>query len=144
MLNWRVFVIAATGALAGAVLAGCAPQHIQPEEQTLLVTPPDTLSMYKLAGRLGMTVTSHSPSMVSLHDGRNSVVIFAGPEGRLYVNGQAVAAQGAVSPANGLLFVPLGYEPAIRAASPGGGAQAPAPDPAARRADGARREAGRD
>ncbi len=114
-------------ALAMALLAGCAPQPTQRGHE-LLPSPPDTVSMYKLAGRLDMAVTSHSATMVSMHDGRNSVVIFAGPEGRLYVNGQHLAAvQGSVARANGILFIPIDYEPAIRGELP---PPAPPPPPA--------------
>ncbi|MCJ7544554.1 MAG: N-acetylmuramoyl-L-alanine amidase [Phycisphaerae bacterium] len=113
-MTWRTAVFAALAAV-GAVSTGCAPPLIQ-EDHGLLLTQPDTLSTYKLAGRLDMTVTSQSPTMVSLHDGRNSVVIFAGPEGRLYVNGRHIAAaRGSVARANGMLFVPVSYEPVIRA-----------------------------
>lgn len=118
----------------GMVFAGCAPVGIQ-DDHGLLLTPPDTISMYKLAGRLDMTVTSHSPTMVSMHDGRNSVVIFAGPEGRLYVNSRHLAGvRGSVARANGMLFVPVGYEPAIRAElrpPPPRPVPLPAPEPAA-------------
>jgi N-acetylmuramoyl-L-alanine amidase len=102
-------------ALAGAIVGGCVPPQTPPGHE-LLLTPPDVVSVYKLAGRLDMNVTAHSPTMVSLYDGRNSVVIFAGTEGPVYVNGQRLTApQGSVVRTNGMLFVPVEYEPAIRA-----------------------------
>lgn len=132
-MTWKTVVCVGVTVL-GTVLAGCVPAPASKGHE-LLLTPPDTVSMYKLAGRLGMTVTGHSATMVSLHDGHNSVVIFAGPEGRLYVNGQHLsAAQGSVARANGMLFVPVSYEPAIRAQLrpvPPPRVPAPLPGPAA-------------
>jgi N-acetylmuramoyl-L-alanine amidase len=128
-LTWRV-IAAGLLALAGSAVTGCVLPPT-PNGDALLLTPPDTLSAYKLAGRLDMSVTSQSATMVSLFDGRNSVVIFAGTEGRLYVNGQRLAApEGSVAPAHGMLFIPVDYEPAIRAElRPAPRRVIPAPDP---------------
>jgi N-acetylmuramoyl-L-alanine amidase len=71
--------------------------------------------MYSLADRLGMIVTDYSSTMVAMRDDRNSVVLFAGPEGRAYVNGRPVPAPvGGVIRADGMLFIPISYESAIR------------------------------
>ncbi len=101
--------------LGGIALTGCAtPKPFEPSDSVLL-TPADTISMYSLAGRLGMIVTDSSPTMVAMRDDRNSVVIFSGPEGKAYVNGRAVPAPvGGVVRADSMLFVPISYEPAIR------------------------------
>lgn len=109
---WKV-----TAALLGAaMLAGCAGAKPVRTDYDTILTPADTVSMYALAGRLGMIVTEHSATMVAMRDNRNSVVIFSGPLGQAYVNGKAVLAPtGGVVRADGMLFIPISYEPAIRA-----------------------------
>lgn len=111
----RMMASLALAAFAGMVLTGCTlPQPYTGHR--VLQTPADTISTYKLAGRLGMTLTEQTPTMTAMHDGRNSVVFFPGPPDRLYVNGQRITAlAGTVSRANGMLFFPLEYEYAVRA-----------------------------
>jgi N-acetylmuramoyl-L-alanine amidase len=97
------------------VPAGCAKNKQLQADNGVLLTPPDTISMYSLADRLGMIISDRSDTLVALRDDRNSVVIFAGPDGRAFVNGKAIAAPtGGVVRADGMLFIPISYEPAIR------------------------------
>ena len=105
-------------ALAGMLLTGCTFNQLRAEHADLQ-TPADTISTFKLAGRLGMGVTERTATMVAMSDGRNSVVFFPGPPDRLYVNGQSITAlAGTVSRTNGMLFFPVEYEYAIRSKLP--------------------------
>jgi N-acetylmuramoyl-L-alanine amidase len=124
--------------LGGVALAGCARTTPFEASESVLLTPSDTINMYSLASRLGMIVSDYSSTMVAMRDDRNSVVLFSGPEGRAYVNGQAVPAPtGGVVRADGMLFIPVSYEPAIRAqmrgpvARPAAAAPFPTPRPTA-------------
>ena len=103
--------------LTSCVLTGCNGGKELATQNGVLITPPETISTFRLAGSLGMAVTDQSAKMVSMRDEHNTVVIFADPGGQAYVNGKAVAQPaGGVVRADGVLFVPVSFEPAIRAA----------------------------
>jgi len=109
--KWTVLFVMA----AGMALAGCAKNQKIQADNGVLLTPPDTISMYALAERLGMIVSDRSDTLVAFRDDHNSVVIFTGTDGRAFVNGKAVPSPtGGVVLADGILFIPISYESAIR------------------------------
>ncbi|MBN1488534.1 MAG: N-acetylmuramoyl-L-alanine amidase [Phycisphaerae bacterium] len=70
-------------ALALFVGGGCA--HLRPEPVPI---PKHYLPSETFASRLGLRVQQQGPSFVTLTDHRNTITIFTGPAGRIYVNGE--------------------------------------------------------
>ncbi len=103
--------------LIAFALSGCDGGGNINTHNGVLIAPGETISMYSLAGRLDMVVTDRSAKMVSMRDDHNTVVIFADPGGQAYVNGEPLGQPiGGVVRSDGVLFVPVGFEPAIRSA----------------------------
>jgi len=93
----------------------------QPEESGV--------ALHRLATRLGLTVTERGETYAALEDGRNTVLLFAGPSGRAYVNGRRVGREGETTRTASGFHVAERLESEIRAAL-GGGRTAPAIPPA--------------
>lgn len=66
--------------------------------------PPGSISVYQLAGRLGMRVVESSETSATLCSGRNTVTLFADPGGAVYVNGQPAPSRGPVTSVSHMLF----------------------------------------
>jgi N-acetylmuramoyl-L-alanine amidase len=110
----RSFSKAALAGLLGIVLAGC-DHPIQIDEERVPV-PEGTVSVYGLAGRLGMRVDQSGRSLACLAGPFDRILVLGSPGSQVYVNGRAVGPQGQVRAVEDLLFVPLALEPEIRAA----------------------------
>lgn len=113
---WRaglLVLVASTMLLAG----GCAwldPVHAYHQET--ISQPRNTLSVYQLAGMLGMKVSEVSAATATLQDARNTVLLLGDPTGQAYVNGQPVGPGGGYAMAEGVLFVPRTAVEPIRSA----------------------------
>jgi N-acetylmuramoyl-L-alanine amidase len=81
-----------------------------------VAVPPGTISIYSLAGRLGLRVEQSSRSLASLAGPANRVLILGQPDSRVYVNGRVVGEAGQMHVVDDTLFVPLSMEPLIRSA----------------------------
>jgi len=113
--------------LVGLVAGGCEqPNGILAEHHQAVAAPLGSISVYQLAGRLDMSVSSSSSGNAVLRDRRNTVMLFAEPTGQVFVNGRKVSYQGRITPVSEMLFVPDGLtgriRPHLRAIGP-----APAP-----------------
>ena len=96
-------------------LAGCDQAYdISSGGDDRLAAPLNTISIYQLAGRLNMSVTNSTSVMATLNNSANVVMIFADPEGQVFVNGSPVGKSGGIDPAGGVLFVPVRVEADIR------------------------------
>lgn len=101
---------------AAAVLAaGCGdPNAVGPGHQRI-DAPAWTISVYQLAGRLGLRVVSSGTSFAQLAGPGNAVSIFPEPTPAVYVNGARLAAPGAIRVTGSTIFVDDGLAPLVRA-----------------------------
>jgi N-acetylmuramoyl-L-alanine amidase len=96
--------------LAVSLLAsagGCAWLNpVNAYHQETIPQPRGTLSVYQLAGMLGMKVTDVSATSATLQDPRNTVLLLGDPGGQAYVNGRPVGPTGGYEVSDSTLFVP--------------------------------------
>jgi len=99
------------------LLAGCEPakKQVHPAHQRL-EAPPNTISVFQLAGRLKLEVASNSASFAHLMRPPNSVTIFPDPGGAIFVNGGRLLCQGQILVTDSTIFVPDSAEQVIREA----------------------------
>jgi N-acetylmuramoyl-L-alanine amidase len=97
------------------LLAGCTEPYVSTGNE-IVAAPPDSISVYKLAGALGLSVAKSSGALAVLRDGRNTVTIYGDPGGQVFVNARPVGPRGGIAPVAGMLFVPSDRLPAIRGA----------------------------
>lgn len=99
-----------------ATLAGCDVNGFHSTGGAVVTAPVNTISVYQMAGRLGLRVRKISARMATLGNDANTVVVFADPNGQAFVNGKPVGSSGGISPAGNILFLPVTLEPDIRLA----------------------------
>ncbi len=97
-----------------AAMAGCDAGNIQSTGGEIIAAPCDTVSVYQLAGRLGLRVRNSSAGMATLCNDCNTVVVFADPDGQVFVNGRQVGARGGIAPVGDIIFLPRSVEREIR------------------------------
>jgi N-acetylmuramoyl-L-alanine amidase len=98
------------------LVSGCeTPEPIQTGHEIISV-PNNTISVQQLAQRLGLAVEEDTPSLVTLRNGANRVMLVPDPAGQAYVNGMRVGPEGNFVRVRGILFVPETLEPDIRSA----------------------------
>lgn len=115
MLHHRMFSLTAALALALLFCSGCPkPPTIDPGTQ--LTAPRGSISVFQLAGALGMDVVASSPNGATLRDPANTVMIYPDPDGQAYVNGAPVGRPGGMKIVGDTLFVPQRTLDAIRPA----------------------------
>lgn len=129
---------AAVLAMAAALTAGCRQPrrftlgHFTGRDKEIVSAPAGATSIYRLAGRLGMTIEAAGASWATLRDRANSVLVFAGPCPSVYVNGQVLDAFGDIRTVGDIIFVPLALaeqiSPLLR--RPGEPVAPPPPKPA--------------
>jgi len=95
--------------------AGCTGQG-QRFDGDRVTAPLGTISIYQLAGSLGMDVAAESPCGATLRDSANTVMIYPDPDGQAYVNGVPVGRPGGIKLVGDTLFVPRATAEAIRPA----------------------------
>jgi N-acetylmuramoyl-L-alanine amidase len=115
---FRLFGIASLAVTFTAALGGCVPPDFK--TATNQPVPDGTVSVYSLAGRLGMHVEQSSRSLASLTGPGNRVLVLGNPDARVYVNGRVIGQTGKIQAVEDTLFVPLTMEPNIRSAMRGG------------------------
>lgn len=106
-----------------AATAGCQNQQMQPSygqgpahptaEGVPLNPPPGSISVYQLAGQLGMEVRQSSSALATLGDGRNCIRIFPGRHETARVNGQPAGHRSSVVAIGRMLFVPAEWASSI-------------------------------
>ena len=128
-MGWRVAMLA--GVLG--VLAGCGPGAEIAAGGRRVAAPVGALSVHQLAGRLGLRVLESSATCATLGRRGTSVMVFADPNGRAYVNGRQVGPTGGVTPVSGLLFVRESFEAPLARALPPAAPDRPARAPTPRR-----------
>ena len=102
---------------AAAAMVGCTSEpDLISAGGPLVRAPDDTVSVYQLAGRLGLRVTDSGTACAILRNPANVVTIYADPGGQAYVNGRAVAGSGGIVPVAGMLFVPDTLEAVVQSA----------------------------
>ncbi|MDY6913406.1 MAG: N-acetylmuramoyl-L-alanine amidase [Planctomycetota bacterium] len=111
-LRLVVFVVSAATVLAGCNNAGSL--QLKPDE--LISAPLGAISIFQLAGRLGLEVADSDQTAATLRDTANVVVVYGDPDGQAYVNGQPVGSLGGIAQVGGVLFVPERLEADIRLA----------------------------
>jgi N-acetylmuramoyl-L-alanine amidase len=103
--------------LALVILAGgCQTSESIQNGHEILAVPENTISVQQLAQRLGLAVEEDTPSLVTLYNGTNRVMLVPDPGGQAFVNGMRVGPEGGYVRVRGILFVPETLEPDIRAA----------------------------
>lgn len=103
-----------TTLIVAVALGGCG--QLKTAHKELKVPPSGTIGVAELADRLGLLLRYESPYRATLTDRINSVMVFADPEGRAYVNGRPVGPAGGIMAMGRRLFVPAGLEKEIRSA----------------------------
>jgi len=104
--------------LVGLAIAGCQqPQVTIPGEG--LIAPERTISVYQLAGQLGLSVTDVTDTHVVLKDFSNTVLIFTYSGGQVYVNTRAIGETGRTERVGSSVYVPESLVGRIRAAMGG-------------------------
>ncbi len=101
--------------VVAAWTAGCS--HVPRTQGIEPGVDPDyvrRVSIHELAGSLGLQVARSSTASATLRNPANTVLVFADPDGAVHVNGQALPRRGGIVAADGILFVPAGYETSIR------------------------------
>ena len=122
MRSWLKLSILIT--LVGFGIAGCQqPQVTTPGEGPLV--PEKSISVYQLAGRLGLTVKDITDTHIVLKDFSNTILIFTYSGGQVYVNTRPIGETGRVDKVGGSVYVPESLAARIRAAM--GGVVRPTP-----------------
>ncbi len=94
-------------------LAGCEPEvHTAGPEMTGV--PRGGVSVYQLAGQLGMSVAQSGRNLATLRNDLNCLTVYANPNGQAYLNGHPVGNPGTVVAAGGMLFVPAELEGVVK------------------------------
>jgi N-acetylmuramoyl-L-alanine amidase len=80
----------------------------------LIPIPPNTLSVYQLAGRLNMSVVEATKYSATLRNASNTVMVYSDPGGQAFVNGRPIGQPNGFPTVSGILFVPQDLEGPIR------------------------------
>ena len=99
-----------------AGLAGCTPGGLRNGSNDRFAVPAGSISVYQVAGHLGLSLENSSSTAATLRNKANVVMIFGRPAGQAYVNGTPVGASGGIVPSDGMLFIPQLLESDIRRA----------------------------
>lgn len=109
--------VAVAAFLCVALVAGCTDRSSTWRGGDQYISGSEgTISISELAGRLNMTVAEHSGSVATLRDSVNVVLVFADPDGQVYVNGEVTGEPGGIKLQNQTLLVPQNLEGEIRLA----------------------------
>ncbi|MFP3937925.1 MAG: N-acetylmuramoyl-L-alanine amidase [Phycisphaerae bacterium] len=100
--------------LLACASAGCDANHHLAAGGEIVAAPPESISTYQLAGRLGLTVTQSARTTATLSNPANTVVLYAEPNGEVFVNSRAFDAPGVTGVGN-ILFIPERLVEPIRA-----------------------------
>ena len=101
--------------LVGLAIAGCQqPQVTTPGEG--LLAPEKTISVYQLAGQLGLSITDITDTHVTLKNSANTVLIFTYSGGQVYVNTRAIGETGRIDRTGDSIYVLESLAARIRAA----------------------------
>jgi N-acetylmuramoyl-L-alanine amidase len=111
MRSWLKLSILMT--LMGLAIAGCQQPVTGPGEGPL-ITPQKTISVYQLAGNLGLRVADVADTHVMLKDSANTVLIFTYSGGQVYVNTRAIGETGRVDRIGDSVYVSESLEGLIR------------------------------
>ncbi|KKK81812.1 hypothetical protein LCGC14_2809680 [marine sediment metagenome] len=98
------FVTAAVTVLAG-LSGGCNPPQAINPAHAQLASPPRTISVYQLAGRLGLQVVRNGRTFALLRGPANTVTIYPEPGPTVYVNGRRVSFAGPVRATDSTIFL---------------------------------------
>ena len=105
-------------AAMGALLAGCFDEAAVAahDPHHTLYYPANAISIHQLAGRTGLRIVRTGAYSALLRNESNSVMIFAPPNSRAFVNGRPLTYSGGVATWNGTIFVPVSMVSAMRTA----------------------------
>jgi N-acetylmuramoyl-L-alanine amidase len=113
-LNLSLRRLAGLAALAAFVAAGCQNQGGVDAARPGLSAPLGTISVYQMAGRLGLSVRDCGRSMATLADDDNVVTVYPNPGGGAYVNGASLMVSGIIAPVGDMIFVPTSLTDDVR------------------------------
>lgn len=99
-------------------LAGCQFQEQTgtPQVYPVFSVEADHITIPHLASRLGLRVTEQKARHITLQDSRNYVIISTFPQGRIYINGQAIGSADAMVTQTGQILLSRDWESRIRRA----------------------------
>ena len=88
--------------LASTILAmaGCGQPSSGPIDDGPSTLTPQTVTIYELAGQLGLHVSESKPTHVRLKNSANTVMLFTVTDGRVYVNAKPVGTMGTIEKTN--------------------------------------------
>jgi N-acetylmuramoyl-L-alanine amidase len=99
-------------ALVAAFLTGC--EHPGQINETFLPRQEVTLSASRLAQDLRLQVTQRTTGYVTLRNAENTVIIYADPQGQVFVNGRRLGSYPGIFFERGDVYVPAHLESQIR------------------------------
>ncbi|MHC4165731.1 MAG: N-acetylmuramoyl-L-alanine amidase family protein [Planctomycetota bacterium] len=97
-------------------IAGCGQPSQGPIVEDASTLTPQTVTIYELAGLLGLRVSQSTPTHVKLKNSANTVMLFTVSEGRVYVNAKPVGTIGTVEKTDGRIRVSRSLVSQIRPA----------------------------
>jgi N-acetylmuramoyl-L-alanine amidase len=109
--RFKLTILLAAVSLA---IAGCQQPQVTTPGENLLVTPEKTISVYQLAGNLGLRVADVADTHVTLKDSANTILIFTYSGGQVYVNTRPIGETGRVDRIGDSVYVSESLEGLIR------------------------------
>lgn len=100
---------------AALAIAGCQPSTVGPPGGQL-ISDKQTVSIYELAGLLGLRVSESTSTHVTLKNSANTVMIFTFTGGQVYVNTKSLGTVGRIGRAGGRIYVSKALVSQIRSA----------------------------
>ncbi|HET6429316.1 MAG TPA: N-acetylmuramoyl-L-alanine amidase [Phycisphaerae bacterium] len=118
-------------AAAALLAAGCGDANALHAVSQRIDAPDRTISVYQLAGRLGLRVVRSGRGLAQLAGGGNAVSIFPEPTPAVYVNGAALAVPGRIRSVDSTIFLSEEVAPLVRVRlrGPPGPVRPPPPPP---------------
>ena len=99
--------------LGGALLAGCQTGDLYPEYQP--ISPKDNLiSVYDLAGKIGLQVQHVKSTDITLRNSTNTVMIFPYLGGQVFVNGKSITTIDKIERVGSSVYFPQSLADKIR------------------------------
>ncbi len=95
------------------ILGGCNG-YIHDANDHLVTAPSSSISVYQLAGRLGLRIDDYNSYSATLRNSANTVVVYPDPNGKVYVNGEPIGSAGGIVASGDLIFLPEAFVSRIR------------------------------
>ena len=113
-MRLRQLAVVGILAVAAALAGGCDDKGLVHPAHQRLEAPPRSISVFRMAGRLGLRVARSGRGHAQLAGPGNTVSIFPQPTAAVYVNGTRLMAPGPIRATGSTIFVPEDIVPVVR------------------------------